>query len=315
MVTKRKPVVVVGSVNMDLVANTKRIPVEGETVLGEGFQTHPGGKGANQAVAVARLGYPVRLIGRLGDDAFGSLLRSHLEQAGVNITGVKTTHGTSGVAVIVVAKEGENSIVIVPGANSQLTPEDIDAEIETIRSAGVVLTQLEIPIETVQHLANLCAREGVPLILDPAPAKDLPPDIFKNARWFTPNETEAAFYLGMASAEPNGSEPALMSGMLISKGVGGVVLKLGSRGAYLATASMGEFVAAFPVKAVDTTAAGDAFNGAFAAGLLMQMGPLESARFASAAAALSVTRAGAQPSMPLMVDVERLLAGKIDTNG
>ena len=176
----QKPIVVVGSINTDLVAIANRIPAVGETVIGTDFQIHPGGKGANQAVAVARLGYPVRLIGRLGSDTFGTQLRTHLESAGVDISGIATSEGSSGVAVILVSQNGENSIVVTPGANSKLTPQDIEAHIEIIREAGVVLTQLEIPLETVECLGLICAREGVPLILDPAPARDLPSSIFKH---------------------------------------------------------------------------------------------------------------------------------------
>ena len=179
MRTGMKPVVVVGSINIDLVANAERIPVEGETVLGKDFQIHPGGKGANQAVAVARLGYPVQMIGRLGDDAFGAQLREDLQRAGVDVTGVATTPGTSGVAVIVVAEKGENCIVITPGANDLLTPDDLDANLEILRAAGIVLTQLEIPMRTVEHLAKICAREGLPLILDPAPARELPSSLLR----------------------------------------------------------------------------------------------------------------------------------------
>ena len=307
----KKPVVVVGSINIDLVANAERIPVEGETVPGSDFHIHPGGKGANQAVAVARLGHPVRMIGRLGNDAFGHQLRAHLETAGVDVTGVATSPGTSGVAVIVVAENGENSIVIVPGANALLTPQDLDTNSEIIRSAGVVLTQLEIPMETVQHLAELCSREGVPLILDPAPARELPEGLLAHVEWFTPNETEAAFFTGNAEEGVTGSDPARTAEALLEKGVQGVVLKLGSRGAHLATSSgLVESVDAFPVTAVDTTAAGDAFNGAFATGLLMQMSPIQSGRFAAAAAAISVTRRGAQPSMPVLEEVMELLGNR-----
>ncbi|HEY5211807.1 MAG TPA: ribokinase [Acidobacteriaceae bacterium] len=313
MQAENKPVVVVGSINIDLVANSERLPVAGETIPGSNFQSHPGGKGANQAVAVARLDYPVRMIGRLGDDAFGFQLRAHLESAGVDVAGVASTPGTSGIALIVVAQNGENSIVIVPGANALLTPEDLDANIEIIRSAGVVLTQLEIPMETVQHLAKICSREGVPLILDPAPAKELPQSLLENVEWFTPNETEAAFFTANADGGTSTSDPARMATTLIGKGVKGVVLKLDSRGAYLASRSgMAEPISSFAVNAVDTTAAGDAFNGAFATGLPMQMGPMESARFAAVAAAISVTRPGAQPSMPMMTDVKRMLE---KTNG
>jgi ribokinase len=305
----RRTIVVVGSINIDLVASAERIPVEGETVLGSGFQTHPGGKGANQAVAVARLGYPVAMIGRLGDDPFGAQLRQHLEDAGVDLTAVATTAGSSGVAVIVVGQNGENCIVITPGANALLTPSDIDAHLDLIRSAGVVLTQLEIPIPTVQHLAKVCARENIPLILDPAPATELPADLFPAVTWFTPNETEAAFFTG-ASNGLGQSAPA-MAQMLLDRGAKGVLLKLGARGAFLATqAGPAQSLESFPVKAVDTTAAGDAFNGAFATGLMMDLDPPASARFAAAAGAVSVTRAGAQPSMPTMDEVKTMLASK-----
>jgi ribokinase len=305
MGTGNRPVVVVGSVNIDLVANAERIPLEGETVTGRDFQIHPGGKGANQAVAVARLGYPVSMIGRLGDDAFGAQLRTHLTNAGVNLDGVMTTPGTSGVAVIVVGQNGENCIVITPGANALLTPKDLDTHIEIIRSAGVVLTQLEIPIQTVQHLAKICVRENIPLILDPAPAQALPQHLFEDVQWFTPNETEATFFAGAGAEAENDS--ASMADTLMARGVKGVVLKLGARGAFIASAGLAERLASYPVNAVDTTAAGDAFNGAFATALLMHRSPLESARFATAAAAVSVTRPGAQPSMPTMSDVLQLL--------
>jgi ribokinase len=310
MHTGKAPVVVVGSINIDLVANTDRIPVEGETVLGSDFQIHPGGKGANQAVAVARLGYPVSMIGRLGDDAFGAQLRAHLESAGVDVAGVTTTPGTSGVAVIIVGQTGENCIVITPGANALLIPDDLDAHIDIIRSAGVVLTQLEIPIETVQHLAKICKQENVPLILDPAPAKEIPQSLFEDVEWFTPNETEAAFFAGKNNGAAETSDPTAMAKTLMSRGIKGLVLKLGARGAFIATRDrLAELLTPFPVNAVDTTAAGDAFNGAFATALLTGMDQVESARFAAAAAAISVTRAGAQPSMPTMADVKQLLNG------
>lgn len=298
-----KPIVVVGSINADLVANTARIPSAGETVLGHAFKIHHGGKGANQAVAAARLGYPVRMIGCLGDDEFGAQLRNGLESAGVDTAGVGTSSGSSGVASIVVADSGENSIVVVPGANAEISTLDLDKDIEIIRSAGIVLAQLEIPIETILHLAEICQRENVPLMLDPAPAAELPRELLKRIAWFTPNETEAAFFIG---AGVHGA-PA-MARELMEKGIQGVVLKLGARGAYIAsTAGIGEFIQPFPVDAVDTTAAGDCFNGAFAVGLLMGNGPVQSARFAAAASAISVTRSGAQPSMPTMAEVQEMM--------
>lgn len=303
----RKPIVVVGSINLDLVAKADHIPAAGETVHGSDFQMHPGGKGANQAVAVARLGYPVQMIGKLGTDALGEQLRSHLQGAGVGLEGVGHSEGASGVAMIVVAPQGENCIVVTPGANAQVTPEYVDRYRDIIQNAGMVLTQLEIPVETVQHLADLCSQYNVPLMLDPAPAQSLPRALLKRIAWFTPNETEAAFYAANSS---NGSGDAglrIIAQHLLALGPPGVLLKMGSRGAYVATKNADEHIDAIDVKAIDTTAAGDAFNGAFAVGLLLGKDPIESTRFAVAAAALSVTRAGAQPSMPVLQEVEQLL--------
>jgi ribokinase len=299
----QRPIVVVGSINTDLVAMTEKIPAVGQTVIGTDFQVVPGGKGANQAVAIARLGYPVRMIGCLGGDAFGDQLRSHLEHAGVDTAGVATSEGASGVALIVVSSAGENSIVVAPGANSRVTPRALDANLAMIQSAGMVLAQLEIPLETVEYLALLCARENVPLILDPAPAQDLPPHIFRQIAWFTPNETEAELYLRGCGADSQG--PAEKAAALLAKGCRGVVLKMGSQGAWLASHDgAGEIIPAFRVKVVDTTAAGDAFNGGFATGLMMGKSPTQSAHFAAAVAGLSVTRTGAQPSMPTMAEVQ-----------
>jgi ribokinase len=304
----QKPIVVVGSINTDLVAVAERIPAVGETVIGNDFQIHPGGKGANQAVAVARLGYPVEMIGRLGNDVFGAQLRQHLESAGVGTKGVATSEGSSGVAIIVVSSKGENSIVVTPGANSKVTPQDLDANIETLRRAGVVLAQLEIPLETVEYLATICARENVPLVLDPAPARDLPASIFKHVAWFTPNQIEAAFFTGAEHGQSNGHLCEQMAEKILGRGCSGVVLKMGSEGVYLATpAGLGEFVPAFHVKAVDTTAAGDGFNGGFATGLMLGKSPVESAIFAAAVAGISVTRVGAQPSMPTMAEVSAFI--------
>ncbi len=308
--TPHKPMVVVGSLNIDLVARTQHIPAPGETLAAQDFQIHPGGKGANQAVAVARLGYPVHMIGRVGDDLFGSRLRTGLQQAGVGVTHLLTSPGSSGVAMITVASTGENSIVIAPGANGLLTPADLDAGIDLLRSAGLILAQLEIPIATVEHLAELCAHENIPLMLDPAPAAPLSEQLFRRITWFTPNESEAAFY---TSSQTDGTEtddaaPKSLAATLLQRGAANIVLKQGSRGAWLQTCSGSlTHLAPFPVRAVDSTAAGDAFNGAFATALMLGRDPVQSARFASAAAALSVTRAGAQPSMPSMNEVEALL--------
>jgi ribokinase len=300
--------VVVGSANLDLVAVVENFPGVGATVTGTDFQIHPGGKGANQAVAVARLGYPVRMIGKLGSDAFGAQLEKHLLSAGVDTAGLTRTEGASGVALIVVSKKGENSIVVTPGANAKVSPRVIEDNLSMIRNAGLVLAQLEIPLETVECLGMICAREQVPLILDPAPATKLPPALLECVTWFTPNESEAAFYLNDGDSRAATLSPPQIAEELLGKGCINVVLKMGVRGVYLATQGRhGEFVPAFPVKAIDTTAAGDAFNGAFAVGLMQKKSPRESASFAAAVAAISVTRNGAQPSMPTIGEVELFL--------
>lgn len=307
--SSRKPIVVVGSINLDLVAVAPKIPAVGETLIGTDFQIHPGGKGANQAVAVARLGYPVHMIGRLGTDSFGAQLRAHLEQTGVDTAGVLSSDGASGVAVIVVSSTGENSIVVAPGANSKLTPQDLDSNLPIIRSAGIVLAQLEIPLETVERLSEICAREKVPLVLDPAPARSLPATLLKNVAWLTPNESEASFYVGDEHDNSASRDVGDTASRLFDLGCRGVILKMGAQGVYLAENRMnGLAIPAFKVVSVDSTAAGDAFNGAFGVALMLGKSPGESARFAAAAAAVSVTRAGAQPSMPTMAEVESLLS-------
>jgi ribokinase len=300
----RKPIVVVGSINIDLVALAERIPLPGETVHSSDFQMHPGGKGANQAVAAARLGHPVRMIGSLGSDTFAEKLRARLVQSGVDTARVRTCEGPSGVAVIAVAPNGENAIVVTPGANALVSPGDIDENADAIGEAGVVLTQLEIPFETVQHLGRLCARLDVSLILDPAPARALTAELLEQVCWLTPNETEIRHCLPEVTAVEHRSNTAEILETLADRCRRGVVLKMGSRGACLA--AKGEVlkqIDAFPVTAIDTTGAGEAFNGAFAVGLMMGKSPLESAQFAVAASAVSVTRPGAQPSMPTMGEV------------
>jgi ribokinase len=305
MSRSQQPIVVVGSINIDLVSKAERIPVSGETVSSTDFRIDLGGKGANQAVAIARLGYPVRMIGKVGNDSFGERLRTGLQQAGVDISAIGTVEESSGVAVIVVSPEGDNVIVVTPGANAALRPPDLDANIEVIRSAKLVLTQLETPMDTIEYLAELCEREEVPLMLDPAPSQALSPTVMKQASWFTPNETEAAFYAG---GKKMGSLESIAE-QLLEQGLHRVVLKLGACGVYLRSREgLKLHVPGFPVKAVDTTAAGDAFNGAFAVGLARGHSPEESARFATAAAAVSVMRAGAQPSMPTTDEVDAILA-------
>jgi len=307
--TTRKSIVVVGSINIDLVARAARIPLAGETVPSSDFQMHPGGKGANQAVAAARLGYPVKMIGRVGSDAFAESLRAQLAESGVDASRVRTSPGPSGVAVIAVAPNGENAIVVTPGANAQVSPRDVDENADVIGEAGAVLAQLEIPLETVRHLGRLCAQRNVPLILDPAPARPLPAGLLEHVSWLTPNETEIGHCLPDATESPCSPDAFEVVEALVKFVRSGVLVKMGSRGVIVAgKEGVRQQIDAFRVDAIDTTAAGDAFNGAFAVALMMGKSSIESAKFAAAAGAVSVTRAGAQPSMPTIEEVNVLLA-------
>lgn len=310
----QKPIVVVGSINVDLVAHVERIPARGETLSGWDFETHPGGKGANQATAVARLGYPVTMIGRVGSDSFGQELRLALSEAGVDTGSIGVIEGPTGTAMILVQPSGDNSIVVTPGANAWLTPEDLDARLELLRNAAIVLAQLEIPLATVKHLAGICAREHVPLMLDPAPAMHLPAAVWCNLAWITPNETEAQQLCSQAS-RVDGREPEATIQTLRQRGARNVALKLGRHGACLGLEN-GQCaqVPVFAVTPMDTTGAGDAFNGAFAVALARGEQARDAARFAAAAAAVSVTRRGALPSMPTQAEVERLLREHLHEN-
>ena len=301
----QKPIVVVGSVTMDMVSRAKNIPVIGQTVIGTGFETTPGGKGANQAVAAARMGYPVKMVGMVGQDVYGPTLLENLGHAGVGTEAMEPVAGPSGLAPIFLAENGDNAIIVIPGANGKVDSEYVDRHAELIRSAGMVLCQLEIPIETLTHALALCAETGVPVMLDPAPAAPLPDQVWSQVAWFTPNETEAAFYL------VNESKPEEAAQQLLAKGLRGLVLKRGGEGVYVAIAEgQAGCVRAFKVDAVNTVGAGDCFNGAFAAALLEGHDPFAAARFASAAAAISVTRPGAQASMPSRAEVDAFLLAR-----
>ena len=301
-----RPIVVIGSINMDLVARAPRIPAAGETLTGTDFVTTPGGKGANQAVAAARLDTHVQMIGAVGQnssqDVFGESLLANLANAAVDTRAVARVPGPSGIAQIQIADSGQNSIVVVPGANHAVTPALIRRHTSLIQAAGIVLLQLEIPLETVLAACQICTEAQVPVILDPAPASFLPEAIFPQLAWFTPNETELGLYTG------SGFPPETAARQLLARGVHGVALKRGAEGVHIATAA-GEsaWIPAFPVEAIDTVAAGDCFNGAFAVALLEGDSPASAARFASAAAAISVTRRGAQAAMPTREEVDAFL--------
>ncbi len=313
MQSTNRPIVVIGSINMDLVCRVPAMPQPGETLLGTDLATFPGGKGANQAVAAARLGAPVCMVGRVGADDFGDRLLQGLGEHKVETQFVtRTDRITTGVAIIMVDADGENSIVVTPGANGQVTPADVDAAEPVIREAACVLLQLEIPLATVQHAITLCRRLGVYTILDPAPAPrdGLPEELFK-VDLLTPNQTEAEMILGGLSMgrmkRSKRVDACQLAGDLLARGPGCVVLKLGERGAMLVDDQITE-VEGFAVDVVDTTAAGDAFTAALAVAHREALPKADAMRFANAAGALACTTFGAQPSLPLREDVEKLLS-------
>jgi ribokinase len=299
-----KTLLVVGSINIDLVASASRLPAPGETILGSTFDVFNGGKGANQAVAVAKLDAPVDMIALLGSDLFTERLLSGLKSAGVDTHAIQTVDGPCGVAHISRAENGENSIIVVSGANALVSPAHLDTHVDLVQRASMILVQLETPLLTVLHLAEQASKAGAPLMLDPAPAMALPKDLLSHTTWLTPNETEAQILLGGVNLEP-----AAAAEKLLAMGARNVALKLGSQGVFLAGLDCpAERVPAFAVKAVDTTAAGDCFNAAFAVALTRGKPPAEAARYGAAAAAISVTRAGAQPSLPSSAEVEAFLS-------
>jgi len=307
-------IVVIGSLNMDFVLAVERLPRPGETILGRNFRTIPGGKGANQAYAAAKLaasGTAVRMIGRIGADPFGNALKVNLAGAGVDVRAVlETASEASGVACIQVDDAGQNSITVAPGANGVLSADDINAERWALDGARCVLLQLEVPLEAVAQGLREARRVGAIGILDPAPARALPKEILQLVDIATPNENEACVLAGVPPNRMNATEAVALGNKIREFGVASVVVKLGHQGCVYCGVD-GTFVApAFPVRAVDSTAAGDTFNAALAVGLTEGM-PIEQAlRFANAAAAISVTRAGAQTSAPLRTEVEALLAGR-----
>lgn len=281
---------------MDLVVTSARRPGAGETVLGDSFKTVPGGKGANQAVAAARLGADVSMIGRVGDDAFGTAILNNFKANGVNTQNVKpVTHMESGTAHIVLA-EGDNSIVVVEAANREVTPAYVDEAAEVIQRADIVMIQQEIPEETVVRVSEICAQSGTPLLLNPAPARKVPDEVIDNAAYITPNEHEAEIlFQGMTPAEALRKYP---NKLFITEGSNGVRYFDGEQEIVVPT---------YKVEPVDTTGAGDTFNAAFAVALAEGKPLQDSIRFANRAASLSVTKFGAQGGMPTRDEVEESL--------
>ncbi|MCL5676859.1 MAG: ribokinase [Firmicutes bacterium] len=299
-------IVVLGSLNIDLVARVPRFPAAGETLTGSDFKTVPGGKGANQAVAAARLGASAAMVGRIGDDVFGGALIEGMRKDGVDADHVLVTPGApTGTALITVDDRAENSIVIIPGANGNLSPADVDTWAGVIRGAKVLMLQLEVPLETVLRAAETAKKAGVTVMLDPAPARELPVELLRQVDIITPNETEASILTGRTVSDARTAKLAAVD--LLRTGVGAVLVKLGARGALVAAGNTFEHVDGFSVQAVDTTAAGDAFGGALATALVEGKSLQEAVVFANAAGALATTRFGAQTSMPSRQEVEEFL--------
>lgn len=311
----RKPIVVVGSINQDLVGTADHVPLPGETIIGRDFTLFHGGKGANQAVGVAQLAWPVHMIAKVGDDAFGPPLKRALKSAGVDVRGVKAVKGSSGVALINIGADGQNSILVIPGANWKMQPADIIKNASLLRRAGMFLAQLEIPLATIETLAVFASRNQIPFMLDPAPARELPSGLLRGVTWITPNESETRILCGLPASEPITPETAAgCAEMLLERGPQNVIIKMGAQGCLVATREGERLnVPSFRVQAVDSTAAGDAFNAGLAVSLLAGKSLLEAARYASAVAAISVTRRGAQPSMPKAAEVARFLKAQKTT--
>lgn len=296
-------ILVIGSLNADLVVRAPRFPLPGETISGEDLVILPGGKGANQAVAAARQGARVAMLGRVGSDSFGPTLLHNLQQNGVDTTYVQTDLSATGAAIIVVDENGQNSIVLSPGANARVTPADVDAF--PLRQVEALLLQFEIPLETVLHAARLGRQNGLRVILNPAPARRFPASLLADVDILVPNESELALLTGQAVTDIRSAEAAAKT--LLAQGAKTIIVTLGKDGALLATEKQTSHFPAFPVQVVDTTAAGDAFIGGLAAALLKGASLEEAVRYGNACGALAAAKFGAQPSLPTQAEVEQFL--------
>lgn len=298
-----KEILVIGSSNTDMVIKTEKLPGPGETILGGKFLLNPGGKGANQAVAATRLGCRVTFVGKRGNDLFGNQTVGLLMREGIDTEFfIKDPELPSGVALITVDSNGENSIVVAPGANGNLLPEDLPDEIFDGNRYPILLLQLEIPVETVVYAIKKAYKSGIKTILNPAPARNLPSDVLKFVSYLTPNEIEAEALTGISISDPVSCHKAATD--LSGKGVKNVIITLGETGAYVLSEEFTGLIEGIKVDAVDTTAAGDIFNGALAVALAEGKDLKDAVFFANKAAALSVTRLGAQASAPFRNEVE-----------
>jgi ribokinase len=299
-------ILVLGSSNTDMIVRVPRIPRPGETLLGGDFVTAAGGKGANQAVSAARAGGDVTFIARVGADALGERALAGWLRDGIRTRFIRRdARHPSGVALLFVADDGQNSIAVAPGANARLSPSDVSRARSAFARADALLAQLETPLETIVAAAALARRHGVPVVLNPAPARPLPDALLRRVAILTPNETEAEMLTGIRVTGDTAAARA--ADRLRARGARTVVITLGPRGAFVCDDTGGRRVPGLKVKAVDTTAAGDVFNGALAVALAEGRALIDAVRFANAAAALSVTRLGAQPSAPVRSRIERLL--------
>lgn len=299
-------ITVAGSINMDLIFRTARWPKPGETIMGRGFSTAAGGKGANQAVAAARLGAQVRMIGRTGRDGYGAELCAGLAREGIDVSAVRTDEAATGVALIAVADDGQNSIIVASGANMQVSADDVEAAREGLQHSAALLLQMEIPLEANRCAIELARAAGVLVIFNPAPAQPLPAEWLSLVDYVIPNETEAGVLSGIAVTDLAAAGQAARA--LRAKGAPVVIITLGAQGALVADGSGEHYVAPFKVNAVDTTAAGDAFVAGFAVALSEGRGLRDAVRFGNATGALAATMLGAQPSLPKREAVEKLLA-------
>lgn len=297
-------IVVIGSLNMDLSVTVPRIPVSGETLTGSGLITNPGGKGANQAGACARLGKQVAMVGKVGNDDFGRQMIRNMQSLGVDPSFITVSPGVpSGTAMILVDPRGENSIVISPAANGTFTIEDLHAAEGFIKSAGIVILQLEIPIEVVMESIRIARRHRVPVLLNPAPAQLLPDEVYDGLDFLVPNETETKILTGVEIDPSDGQSVRKASSILLDRGVKNVVITLGRNGAYYASKTRSNWIPPINIIPVDTTAAGDAFIGGFAVAQIEDLSVDESVKFACCCGALAATKHGAQASLPSLQEV------------
>ena len=297
-----KNICVIGSLNMDLVVNVDTMPKPGQTIIGSNFKEVPGGKGANQAVAMARLNGNVSMIGKVGEDGFWQNIINSLKNDKVDTTYIQTSKGATGVALITVDKNAQNSIVVSPGANFEVKEDDIDNNIEAIKNSDIVVLQLETPLNTIKYALNKAKELNKYTILNPAPAVKLDDEIIKNVDLLTPNETELEIISGVSIETEEDIQKAAQ--IMIEKGVKELIVTLGSKGSLYINKEKSMFKKAYKVEAVDTTAAGDSYTGALAVALSQDKGIEDAMDFASKVGALSVLKEGAQSSLPTLEDVK-----------